>query len=127
MKHLRTFNESKKAKFPNIKTFNFNNYVILLGKDALSNDYLSTTMAKPEDLWFHASKVPGSHVVIQSQGADIPEDVIKFAAELAAKNSKSKVSPTVVIYCLAKYVTKKLDMEPGEVNVDYKHSDYIKV
>ena len=57
--------ESKKDKFPNIKTINVDDFTVLVGRDAKSNDYLSMQMANENDLWFHAKGLPGSHVLIK--------------------------------------------------------------
>ena len=53
IKKFKLFKESKKDKFPNLKKMEIDGYSIIMGRDALSNDYLTTIMADPEDMWFH--------------------------------------------------------------------------
>jgi predicted ribosome quality control (RQC) complex YloA/Tae2 family protein len=57
--------ESKKEKFPNIQKKQVGDFLVLIGRDAVSNDYLTTIESYSDDLWFHAKGVPGSHVVIR--------------------------------------------------------------
>ena len=104
-KKYRIFLESKKPKFPNIKEVRINNFIILIGRDSDSNDYLSTKMAYPDDIWMHAKGCPGSHVLIRVRDRLPTPEVIKEVAKLTIKNSKSKVSGTVV-YCKAKFVKR---------------------
>lgn len=118
------FLESK--KFPNLKKFDIDGFLVLMGRDSQSNDHLSINMADNDDLWFHAKGVPGSHVLIRIKDKLPTPEVIKEVAEIAAKNSKAKGRVTVV-YCKAKFVTKSSDMKPGQVNVDYKNSEEIEI
>lgn len=118
------FLESK--KFPNLKKFDIDGFLVLMGRDSQSNDHLSINMADNDDLWFHAKGVPGSHVLIRIKDKLPTQEVIKQVAEIAAKNSKANGRVTVV-YCKAKFVTKSSDMKPGQVNVDYKNSEEIEI
>ena len=97
-----------------------------MGKDAESNDHLTTIMADPEDLWFHTKGVPGSHIIIRQKDKLITNEVKRKVAELAAKNSKAK-GDCVVVCCKAKFVKKESDMKPGQVKVDYKNAEEIKI
>lgn len=118
--------ESSKNKFPDIKTVNVDDFVVLIGKDALSNDYLSINMAKDDDLWFHAKGFPGSHVVIRVNDNLPTPETIKKVAYLAAKNSKAK-GLVRVVYCKSKFVKKLRDMKPGQVQIDYVNSQEIEI
>jgi predicted ribosome quality control (RQC) complex YloA/Tae2 family protein len=105
----------------------FNGYEILIGRNAEMNDILTTEIAKEEDIWLHASGVPGSHIVIRKkEGEDVPSEVIHHAAELAAKNSKGS-GKVRVVWTKAKYVTKDRKQKLGEVSVDYDKSHFINI
>lgn len=104
----------------------FEGYEILIGRSAEMNDILTTEIAEPEDIWLHASGVPGSHVVVRNKGEEVPKEVVQRAAELAAKNSRGK-GKTRVVWTKAKYVTKDKDQKLGEVYVDYGKSHFINV
>ena len=126
IKKFKLFKESKKDKFPNLKRMEIDDYSIIIGRDSLSNDYLTTIMADPEDLWFHVKGVPGSHIIIRQKDKLITNEVKRKVAELAAKNSKAK-GDCVVVCCKAKFVKKESDMKPGQVKVDYKNAEEIKI
>jgi predicted ribosome quality control (RQC) complex YloA/Tae2 family protein len=126
IKKFSTFTESKKDKFPNLKKLEIDGYQIIMGKDALSNDHLTTIMADSEDLWFHVKGVPGSHIIIRQKDRLISNEVKRKVAELAAKNSKAK-GDCVVVCCKAKFVKKDSDMNPGQVRVDYKNAEEINI
>lgn len=119
------FFESK-DKFPNIKEIKIDDFTVLIGRDANSNDYLTTIVANPNDIWMHAKGVPGSHVVIKVFDKLPEKNIIMQAAQIAAKNSKSK-GVSVIVYCKAKFVTKRKDMKPGQVSVDYKNAEEITI
>ncbi len=126
MRYLKTYNESKKNK-PNIKKYLIGDFVVLQGKDSSSNDMVTFEMSSEDDIWMHTKGVPGSHVLIKVKEQLPTEDVIKQAAEIAAKNSKSKEDNVVVVYCKKKFVKKESGMSPGQVKVDYKNSYQIVV
>ena len=125
MKYLNYF-ESKKNKFPDIKKFEVDGYIIQFGRDAKSNDYLTFNIADDEDIWMHVKGVPGSHVVIRVRENLPTPEILKYAAELAKKNSKSsKDMDAKVVYCQRKFVKKEPGMNDGQVKVDYINSEEI--
>lgn len=126
MKYLKYF-ESKK-KFPDIKKTEVDGYLVMMGRDAKSNDYLTFMVAEDEDIWFHVKGVPGSHVVIRVRENLPTPEIIKYAAELAKKNSKSdKNTPAKVVYCQRRFVKKEPHMNDGQVKVDYINAEEITI
>ena len=126
IKRFSAFLESAK-KFPNIQKKEINGFEVLIGKDAQSNDHLTFNIARKEDLWFHVSGVPGSHVVLRISGSLPDERTILEVAKIAAKNSKCKDESCKVVYCKANFVTKDSGMNVGQVKVDYKNSEKIEI
>jgi predicted ribosome quality control (RQC) complex YloA/Tae2 family protein len=61
-------------------------FTILVGQTGRDNDRLTFKLAAPDDVWLHASGVPGAHVVIRvgERGTAPPESTIEEAARLAA-------------------------------------------
>lgn len=59
-------------------------YVIWVGRNSRQNDLVTFSKGSAEDLWVHVRGAPGAHVIIKSQGRDVPDDVIVRAGELAA-------------------------------------------
>ena len=63
MRYLNYF-ESKKDKFPNIQKLEIDGFIVYVGRDARSNDYLTFNISDDYDIWIHVKGVPGSHVAL---------------------------------------------------------------
>ncbi len=114
-------NKNKKKK-PQVLTFKIEDGTISVGKNNIQNEYITHTLAKPNDLWFHVKGAPGSHVIIKDK---IPtEDDIRLAANLAAYYSEFRYSSSVPVdYTKIKNI-KKI---PGKRScfVSYTHEKTI--
>jgi predicted ribosome quality control (RQC) complex YloA/Tae2 family protein len=94
---------------------------ILVGQDDYSNDQLTFKVGKANDLWFHVSGSPGSHVILQCAESGIPadKDSIREAAELAVWFSKMRHGGKVAVkYCFIKNVRKPKGAKHGTVNIN---------
>ena len=98
----------------------FENYTILIGRNAKNNDILTKQFARKDDLWLHARDVSGSHVVVKAQaGRKTPNSVIERAAQIAAWNSKRRNDTLCpVIVTPKKYVRKPKGLPDGAVIVE---------
>ena len=107
----------KKSAAPQITTYtSAEGYPILVGKNNLQNDYLTTAVAAKNDLWFHVKNIPGSHVLLRCAGQTVSDETLYFAASLAAKNSKAASSSNVPVdYTAVKFVKKPAGAKPGMV------------
>jgi len=74
----------KQAKLPPMRFESTDGYPIYVGRNNRQNDELTFKLARKDDLWLHASKVHGSHVIISCGGTTPPDDTITQAAQLAA-------------------------------------------
>lgn len=91
-------------------------YTVLIGKNNKQNDYLTIKLAHNNDLWFHTKDIHGSHVVLKTNGDEIPQELINKCASLAAFYSKAANSSNVPVdYCFARYVKKPSNAKPGMV------------
>ena len=89
---------------------------IYVGKNNLQNDELTFKTANGGDWWFHAKKIPGSHVVLLTGGREVPDRAFEEAAALAAYYSKGKKQEKVEIdYLKRKDVKKPNGAKPGFV------------
>lgn len=90
---------------------------IFVGRSPRENLEVTFRIAKPDDLWFHARGIPGSHVVLQAAPGEGPAaDDMDCAANFAALHSRAKNAPRVEIdYTERKYVRKQRDAAPGMV------------
>ena len=59
-------------------------YPIYIGRNNRQNEELTFRLARKDDLWLHAQKVPGSHVIISCGGTTPPDNTVTQAAQLAA-------------------------------------------
>lgn len=115
-KSKESINKQSQTKFREFMLYN--KYSILIGKDSKSNDMLTMTVARPNDYWFHARSVSGSHVLLKWDKSlgEIQKSILEKVASIAAFYSKAKTSGLVpVSYTQKKYVVKRKGMEPGKV------------
>ncbi len=49
-------------------------FICMLEKNNLQNDELTFKFANGGDMWFHAKKMPGSHVIVRMEGAETLPD-----------------------------------------------------
>lgn len=101
-------------------------FTILVGKNNKQNDFLTLRVANNDDLWMHTKNIPGSHVIIKSDGKGIPESTVFEGAMLAAFFSKSKMSAQVPVdYTLKKNVKKPNGSKPGMVIYETNSTIYV--
>jgi len=105
---------------PRILTYELpGGWSVFAGASDADNDYLSTQVAEPNDWWFHADKVPGSHVILRARSDIEPSrETLKQAAAVAAYHSKARNASTVAVHCSrARHVSKPRGVKTGTVNV----------
>lgn len=91
-------------------------YDMYVGKNNLQNDDLTFHVAVGNDWWFHAKQMPGSHVIVKTNGDELPDATFEEAAKLAAYYSKGRGSEKVEIdYVEKKHVKKPNGSKPGFV------------
>ena len=74
----------KQGKLPPLRFESTDGFPIFVGRNNRQNDELTFKLARKDDIWCHASKVHGSHVIIACGGAAVPDDTVTQAAQLAA-------------------------------------------
>ncbi|MCR5557979.1 MAG: NFACT family protein [Butyrivibrio sp.] len=119
--YIKAHNTGKNGRREKItsKPFHYlssDGFDIYVGKNNIQNDELTFKMANGGDWWFHAKKIPGSHVVLLTGGKEIPDRAFEEAAALAAFYSKGKNQDKVDIdYVQRKEVKKPNGAKPGFV------------
>ena len=99
---------------------------IFVGKNNAQNDRLTLRTASPEDIWMHTKDIPGSHVIIKTQGRNVSDSTLYEGAMLAAYFSKAKSSSNVPVdYCLRKNVKKPKGAKPGMVIYENYNTIYV--
>jgi predicted ribosome quality control (RQC) complex YloA/Tae2 family protein len=109
----------KQEHIPKIKHLRTEDgWEILIGETKEANDYLTTKIASPDDLWFHVRAAASAHVIVRTgkRPDAVPPRVIAEAARLAALHSEAKHSSVVAVdYTLKRYVHKPRGSPPGQV------------
>ena len=109
---------AKKVKFTS-KPFHYvssDGFHIYVGKNNYQNDELTFKFATGGDWWFHAKGIPGSHVIVKTEGHELPDNTFEDAARLAAFYSKGRGQDKVEIdYLEKKNVKKPAGSKPGFV------------
>lgn len=102
---------------------------LLVGRNNIENDYISTKASDRGDLWFHTKDIPGSHCVLimeKRSVEDLPERIIYEAAQAAAWHSKGRSSENVPVdFTLIKYVKKPSGAKPGMVIFTHNTTVYV--
>lgn len=103
----------KSKPFHYISSDGFHMYV---GKNNYQNDELTFQFANGGDWWFHAKGMPGSHVIVKTEGEELPDRTFEEAGRLAGFYSKGRDSDKVEIdYLQRKNVKKPNKSAPGFV------------
>ena len=95
---------------------------ILVGRNNVQNDKLTLKSASKSDIWLHAQKIHGAHVIIDCSGIFPDEQTLNDAATLAAYYSAARSGTKVPVdYTYVKNVKKPSGGRPGMVIYnDYK-------
>lgn len=122
---MKNYNVSKQQAPKPIKFITSGGYTVLCGKNNKQNDYITTKLASKTDWWFHVKNLPGSHVLLQTNGDEPPETDFTEAAEIAAFYSKAEGNNIAVDYTLAKNVKKPAGSKPGFVIYHINWTAYV--
>ena len=116
--YIRRKSSDKKAKYKSepLHYVSSDGYHMYVGKNNIQNEELTFKVANGGDWWFHSKTFPGSHVIVKSNGDELPDSTFEEAARLAAYYSKGREQDKVEIdYIQRKYVKKVAGSKPGFV------------
>ena len=117
----------KKQKASPIEYISSKGFRILVGRNNTENDTLTLKIAGKTDLWLHTKDIPGSHVIVFTEGKEADEKTIFEAAAIAAYHSKARNSEQVPVdYVPVKYVKKPSGAKPGMVIFTNNRTVYVK-
>ena len=106
----------KQSKVPPMRFESTDGYPIYVGRNNRQNEELTFKLARKDDIWCHASKVHGSHVIISCGGTTPPDDTITQAAQLAAYYSETSGGQNIPVDVTpVKQVKKIPNGKPGMV------------
>lgn len=126
--YLRAVKKGRKAPSP-LKPKAFlsdDGFTILVGRNNVENDRLTTKTARGADIWLHTKNIPGSHVIILTDGKTPPDRTLEQAAILAALHSKASASRQVPVdYTFIRHVHKPAGAKPGFVIYEQNRTAYV--
>lgn len=106
----------KQSKLQPMRFESTDGYPIYVGRNNRQNDELTFKLARKDDIWLHAQKVHGSHVIISCGGTKPPDDTVTQAAQLAAYYSESTGGRNIPVDVTpVKQVKKVPGAKPGMV------------
>ena len=106
----------KTGKLPPLRFESTDGFAIFVGRNNRQNEELTFKSARKDDIWLHASKVHGSHVIIACAGQSVPDDTITQAAQLAAHYAETTGGQNIPVDVTAVRQVKKIpNGKPGMV------------
>ena len=98
---------------------------VLVGRNNKENDFLTFKKASSTDIWLHTKDIPGSHVILLTEGKAPSEEDLRWAARIAAHHSKAAGSANVPVdYTKVRYVKKPSGAKPGYVIFTHNRTLY---
>ena len=106
----------KQKKLSPMRFESTDGFPIYVGRNNRQNDELTFRLARKDDIWCHASKVHGSHVIISCGGKTPPDDTLTQAAQLAAYYAETTGGQNIPVdMTTVKQVKKIPSGKPGMV------------
>ncbi|MFN3528445.1 MAG: NFACT RNA binding domain-containing protein [Bacteroidia bacterium] len=100
------------------RVYQLGKFEVWIGKHARGNDEI-LRRAHKDDLWMHARRLAGSHLLIRNAGRQISGEQLEQAASWAAFYSKGKSEALCPVICTPrKFVRKPKSAPPGAVLVE---------
>lgn len=125
--HSRNQKQKPPKQQPPIMCQSSDGFPILVGRNNRQNDQLTLKEAAKNDIWLHTQNIPGSHVILVTDGTDPSETALREAAMLAAYHSKARDSAQVPVdYTKVRYVRKPSGAKPGMVIFSNQQTLYVK-
>ncbi len=103
----------KTAEYP-FRVYEKDGFTVRAGRNNLQNERL-VRLSAPEDIWFHAQRYHSCHVVVRTEGREVPRAVLQFAADVCAKYSDGGGDRVAVDYCPVRRVKKPAGAKAGFV------------
>ena len=123
---LRGYKPQKQIKSRPMEFTTSGGYKLLVGRNNIQNDRLTFKTAEKHDLWFHVKDIPGSHVIMVTEGDEPSEQDYTEAAETAAHFSKATGDLVAVDYTAVKNVKKPQGAKPGFVIYKTNYTAFVK-
>lgn len=116
LRRSRDRKEKAPKKLPPRRFLTASGLEILVGRNNLQNEEISFRLSSSDDWWFHASSMPGSHVILKTGGREPEDGDFEAAGEVAAYFSSGREQTKVEIdYVKRRELRKVNQSKPGFV------------
>ena len=122
---LKSYSPKKKIVNRPVEMTTSGGMKLLVGKNNIQNELVTFKMAKSEDIWFHTKDIPGSHVVLVTEGKEPTDDDYTEAAAIAAYYSKATADRVAVDYTRVSNIKKVKAGKPGFVIYKTNYTAYV--
>ena len=119
---MKGYKSPKQLKNDFMKFKTSGGYTVLVGRNNIQNDKLTMKTAEKWDVWFHTKDIPGSHVILVTNGEEPSERDYTEAAEIAARFSKASGTNVLVDYTEVRNIKKPGGSKPGFVTYKTNYS-----
>ena len=99
---------------------------LYVGRNNIQNDRLTMKEASKDDIWFHTKDIPGSHVILVTNGTEPSDMDYTEAAQIAAGYSRATADLVAIDYTRVKNIKKPAGSKPGFVTYKTNYTAYVK-
>ncbi len=108
--------QSSSGQVKGPRRFEVHDFPVFVGRNADQNERVTFGRGGAEDLWLHVRGRPGAHVIIKRGHREVPEEVVRRAAELAAYYSSMREEDHVAVDVTERgFVQRQRGGHPGQV------------
>ena len=123
---MKGYKPQKQVKLRPMQYETTGGYRLLVGRNNIQNDELTLRLADKGDIWFHTKDIPGSHVIMVTEGEEPSEKDYTEAAALAAYYSKATGELVAVDYTMVKNIKKPQGSKPGFVIYKTNYTAFVR-
>lgn len=123
---MRGYRPMKQSRSKPIVMKTTDGMTLYVGRNNIQNDRLTLKDAAKEDIWFHVKGMPGSHVILVTEGKEPTDRDYTEAAGIAAGYSKATGDLVAVDYTRVKNIRKPAGSKPGFVIYKTNYTAYVK-
>ncbi len=123
---MRGYKPPKQIKARPMRFTTTDGRTLLVGRNNIQNDHLTFKIAQKDDIWFHVKDIPGSHVILVTDGEEPTDRDYTEAASVAAYYSKASSDLVAVDYTRVKNIKKPQGSKPGFVTYKTNYTAYVR-
>ena len=123
---MKGYQPPKKLKARPMQFTTTDGMTLLVGRNNVQNDHLTFKVADKNDIWFHTKDIPGSHVILVTEGREPTDRDYTEAASVAAYYSKATSDLVAVDYTRVKNIKKPQGSKPGFVTYKTNYTAYVR-